>query len=132
MTRDDNQKVVLSQEDPNAIQILEKDIGISSSIFVPADSNELTFNVRARAVINRQGRTPVYPQMTLYLDNMAIGEWQVESIIEQQQIQSVYQDYSTDSPANEGIHRIKLAMTYEHPGTDYDLIVDFIDVDVSY
>ena len=132
MTRDDNQKVVLSQEDPNEIQILEKDTGIGSSIFVPADSNELTFNVRARSVFNRQGRTPVYPIMTLYLDDKVIGEWQVETVIEQGQIKSSYQDYSTVSSANEGIHKIQLAMTYEHPGSDWDIIVDFIDVNVSF
>lgn len=128
---DDDQKVVLSQEAPNEIRILEKDIRIGSSIFVLADSNELTFNVRARVVRNRLGRALVYPKMTLYLDRKAIGEWQVESVIEQGQIQANYQDYSTVLFVDEGVHRIELAMTYEYLGSDWDLMVDFIDVNAS-
>ena len=130
MTWNDDQTVVISEEDPNAIRILEKDIRIYSSILVPADSNELVFNIRARAVWNTLGRIVVYPQMTLFLDDRAVGEWQVESVIEQGQIQPTYKDYSIVLPVIEGIRKVSLAMTYEVG--KWDLIVDFIDVNATF
>ena len=131
MKWDNPQKVIISEEDPNEIHILEKDIKIGASIFVPIVSNELTFTVRARAVCNRRGRVTDHPKMTLFLNDKIIGEWQVESPIEQGQIQSINQDYSTALPVNKGIHQVALAMTSEPPGSDWDLIVDFLDVMTS-
>jgi len=132
MSWDDDQKVIISEEDPNEVRILEKDARIGSSIFVPSDTNELTFKVRARAVFNKQGRLAAYPKMTLFLDNKDAGQWQIESVIEQGRIQSAYQDYSAVSPVNEGIHRVELAMTYEPPNWDWDLIVDYVDVNTPF
>jgi hypothetical protein len=128
MTWDDSQKVVISEEDPQKIQILEQNIRIGSSIFVPEDVNELTFTVQAQAVCNRHGRISGSPKMTLFLNNKAIGEWDVESSVEQGQTPATHQDYSTALPVDKGIHQVALAMTSEPLGSDWDLIVDFIDV----
>ncbi|MFB0552662.1 MAG: hypothetical protein ACETWQ_05030 [Phycisphaerae bacterium] len=103
-------------ESPSKCRIPEENIRIGSSIFVP-NSNDVTFTVRARAVSN--GRFLVRPELILYLDDAAIARWEVPSLS--------YQDYSDVVFLYKGIHKVEVGFD-EPTGSDYDLIVDFVDV----
>jgi len=129
---DDDSKIELSKEDPNEVIIREKNVRIGSSIFLPQmpDSNELIITVRAKSTTTSSARLTAYPQMTLYLDNTAAGQWEIPGTIPQQGTESAFQDYSAVVYADKGIHKVELAMTYE-PG-DWDLMIDFIDVNAIF
>jgi hypothetical protein len=128
---DDPSKVTVSQ-DPNKILILEKDVRVGCSIFVPEtpDSNEVLLTIRANAVTNIVGRIPPHPKMTLYLDDIGVAEWQVLGRIPGSGIEQDDRDYLAAVPIDKGIHKIELAMTSN--AGNWDLIVDFIDVNATF
>jgi len=128
---DDDSKVKLSQ-DPAKILILEKDVRIGSSILVPQppDSNGVVFTIRANAIANRTGSVPVYPKMTLYLDDVGVRQWEVLGKVPQVGIERDDQDYVVAVPLEKGIHKVEVAMTSE--AGNWDLIVDFIDVNATF
>jgi len=97
-------------------KIPEGNIRIGSSIFVP-HSNEVTFTVRSRA--SQTGRSAVRPELVLYLDDIAAAKWEIQSFN--------YQDYSDVVSLDKGIHKVEIGFI-EPAGSDYNLIVDFVDV----
>ena len=105
-------------ENPSECKVPECDIRIGSSIFIP-NSNDVTFTVRSRAVSNKTGRFLVWPELVLYLDDMPAAQWEVPSL--------TYQDYSDVVSLDKGIHKVEIGFN-EQAGSDYDLIVDFVDV----
>ncbi len=130
---DDDSKIRLSEEDPNKVLILEEGVNIGSSIFIPdsTGSNELLFTIRANAVAHKVGRFYSYPKMTLYFDDAAVKEWEVQGGIPQIGIERDDQDYSTRVYAEKGIHKVELGMFQEPAGWAWDLMVDFIDVNAT-
>jgi len=105
-------------ESPSKCRIPEEDIRIGSSIFVP-NSNDVTFTIRAKSVLNRTGRSLDRPELVLYLDDAAVRQWEVQSL--------TYQDYSSVVSLNKGIHKVEVGFD-EPTGSDWDIIVDFVDV----
>ncbi len=128
---DDDSKVSLSQA-PNKVLIAEKDVRIGSSILVPQtpDSNQVVFTIRANALANRTASVPVYPRMTLYIDDAGVAQWEVLGKVPQLGLERADRDYLAVVPLEKGIHRVELAMTYEVG--NWDLIVDFIDVNATF
>ena len=105
-------------ESPSKCRIPEEDIRIGSSIFVP-NSNDVTFTTRAKSVLNKAGRLLGRPELVLYLDDAAVCQWEAQSL--------TYQDYSSVVSLNKGIHKVEVGFD-EPTGSDWDIIVDFVDV----
>ena len=57
--------------------------------------------------------------MELYLDDVALCQWEIQSV--------TYQDYSDVVSLNKGIHKVEIGFN-EPAGSDWDLTVDFVDV----
>jgi len=121
MIWDDDSKVL--KESPTECRITEPDIRIGSSIFLP-NSSDVIFIVRAKAVIKKTGRYLGQPELTLYLDDTGISQWEIESLS--------YEDYSITVPIPKGIHKVELAMTDESAGSGCDILVDFTDVNALF
>ncbi len=119
MIWDDDRKVLV--QSPTECRITEPDTRIGSSILVPA-SGDAVVTVRARAAIQKAGRSSRGPELMLYLDDIEIQRWIVGP--------SSYEDHSTTTPVPKGIHKIELAMAEEPVGTDWGIVVDFVNVNV--
>ena len=117
MIWDDDWKI--SKESLTECRITEPEVRIGSSILIP-NSSDVTFTVRAKAVIERTGRSHDRPELALYLDDTDIWQWHIEP--------TGYDDYSTTISIPKGIHKVELAMADEPPGSDWDIVVDFADV----
>jgi hypothetical protein len=119
MIWDDDRKVLV--QSPTECRITEPDTRIGSSILVPT-SGDAVVTVRARAVIQKAGRLSNSPELMLYLDDIEIQRWIVGP--------ASYEDHSTTTPVPKGIHKLELAMAEEPVGTDWGIVVDFVDVNV--
>jgi hypothetical protein len=108
-------------ESPSSCKIPSGNIRIGSSIFIPY-SNEVTFTVRSRAVANQTGRSTAKPELVLYLDDIEAAQWEVQSLS--------YQDFSDVVFLDKGIHKVEIGFN-EPTGSDYDLIVDYVDVIIA-
>ena len=120
MIWDDERKVL--EESPTECRIIEPDIRIGSSIFVPNPS-DVIFTVRAKAVLNSVERLLRWPELVLYLDDTPAAQWQVES--------STYEDYSDVVSLDKGIHKVEVGFD-EPSGSYWDLVVDFVDVNAIF
>jgi hypothetical protein len=109
-------------ESPSECRISEEGIRIGSSIFVPNPS-DVTFTVRAKAVLNRVERLLRWPELVLYLDDTPAAQRKVES--------STYQDYSDVVSLSKGIHKVEVGFD-EPSGSYWDIIVDFVDVNAMF
>ncbi|MHC4464099.1 MAG: glycoside hydrolase family 71/99 protein [Planctomycetota bacterium] len=116
MIWDDEQKVL--EESPTECRILEEDVRIGSSIFVPSPS-DVTFTVRAKAVLNQAGRLLVWPELVFYLDDVVVSQQEIRSLD--------YQNYSTVVSLDKGIHKVEVGFN-ESVASSGDIIVDFVDV----
>jgi hypothetical protein len=121
MIWDDDQAVL--EESPTECRITEPDIRIGSSILAP-NPGDAVFSVRARAAIRGIGRSSNGPELMLYLDDIEVRQWTIDS--------SVYEDHSTTALVPKGIHKLELAMADEPVGADWDIVVDFVDVNVVW
>jgi len=130
MIWDDDNKVGLSENDPNKVLISEKGVRIGSSIFMPAYSNEVTFTVRANSITTRTGRLIAYPKMALYVDDSLVFEWEIQGSVHELGIESNDNDYSAAVFITKGIHKVELAMMDD--GKDGDLLVDYIDINALF
>jgi len=119
MIWDDDRKVL--EESSNGCRITQPDTRIGSSLLIP-NSSDVVFTVRARAIIQKAGRSSNSPELVLYLDDRGIQEWRI--------ISSSYQDHSVTMPVPKGIHKLEVAMKEEPIDEDWDIIVDFVDVDI--
>ena len=106
-----------SAEGTSEWRISEEGARIGRSVLV-LDPNDLILTVRAKAaVVGRQRRH--WPELVLYLDDVPTAQWEVPSL--------TYQDYSDVVSLDKGIHKVEIGFN-EQAGSDYDLIVDFVDV----
>jgi hypothetical protein len=130
MIWDDDSKIELSDEDSNKVLILEEDIRIGLSIFMPTYSNDVTFTVRASSIATWKERLVFYPKMGLYIDDSLIFEWEVQGSVPGLGIDSNDQDYSAAVFLDKGIHKVELAMTDDVGGGN--LLVDYVDVNALF
>lgn len=121
MIWDDDQKVM--EQSPTECAITEPDIRIGSSLLVP-NSGEAAFTVRARAADPKAARTSKWPGLTLYLDDMEIAQWMINS--------TSYEDRLATAVVPRGIHKLELAIADEPVSADWDVVVDFVDVDIVW
>jgi len=126
MIWDDEQKVL--EESSSECRIIEEDIRIGSSIFVPC-SNDITFTIRARAVLVLEEELITPPKMSLYIDDIEVSEWNVQYTIDHGNVQSAYQNYSNVVSVDKGIHKVEV--TFNQARGDWDLIVDFVDINMD-
>lgn len=121
----DNDEKVLA-EGGTACKILESDIRIGSSIFVPC-SNEITFTIKARADLVIRGRQFTPAKMALYIDDLEANHWDIDFSIDPNGVaQSDYHDFNAVIYVPKGIHKLEVTML--KTPTIWNLVVDFIDV----
>jgi glycoprotein endo-alpha-1,2-mannosidase len=130
MVWDDDSKIELLDKDPNIVLILEEDIRIGSSIFMPVYSNDVTFTVRANSITAGTERSIVYPKMGLYIDDSLVFEWEVQGSVPGLGIETNDQDYSAAVFLDKGIHKVELEMTDDVGGGF--LLVDYVDVNALF
>ncbi|MHC4702985.1 MAG: hypothetical protein ACYTFQ_20665, partial [Planctomycetota bacterium] len=121
MIRDDDQRIL--EESPTEFRVTEPGIRTGVSFLVP-NSGDAVFTVRARAANRKVGRSSNWPQLVLYLDDIAIGQWRLDS--------TSYKNRSAESIVSNGIHKLELAMTKEAFRPDRDVVVDFVDVNLVW
>ncbi|UCE46623.1 MAG: hypothetical protein JSW47_13490, partial [Phycisphaerales bacterium] len=109
-----------SAEGTSEWRISDERARIGTSVLV-LDPNDLTLTVRAKAASKEVvGRTRNnWPELVLYLDDAPANQWEVQSL--------TYQDYSDVVSLEKGIHKVEIGFN-ELASSDYDLIVDFVDV----
>ncbi len=109
-----------SAEGTSEWRISEEGARIGRSVLV-LDPNDLILTVRAKAASKEVavGRLRNWPELVLYLDDVPSAQWEVQSL--------TYQDYSDVVSLDKGIHKVEIGFN-ELAGSDYDLIVDFVDV----
>ncbi len=109
-----------SAEGTSEWRISEEGARIGRSVLV-LDPNDLILTVRAKAASKEVavGKLRNWPELVLYLDDVPSAQWEVQSL--------TYQDYSDVVSLNKGIHKVEIGFN-EIASSDYDLIVDFVDV----
>lgn len=111
-------------ESPTECRITEENARITSSIVV-LNPSDLTFTVKARAeVVEALGRIKDLTELLLYFDDEVIGGWVIES--------SEYKDYTSIKLVYPGIHKVEVEMIDPAGNCDWDLIVDFIDLNSTF
>jgi hypothetical protein len=121
MIPDDDENIL--EESPTECRITEPGIRTGASFLAP-NSGDAAFTVRARAADRKVGRSSNWPELILYLDDVGIGQWRLDS--------TSYENCSATAVIPEGIHKLELAMTNEPVQGDRDVVVDFVDVNVVW
>lgn len=121
-------------EEGDKVLILEQGARVGSSIFIPEnpDANGVTFTIRANATLESVGRQAIYPRIFVYFDDEVVGKWIIHGSIPQQGIKADDQDYLVTVFPEKGIHKVEVGFSQETTGQRWNLIVDYIDVQVSF
>ncbi|MHC4154991.1 MAG: right-handed parallel beta-helix repeat-containing protein [Planctomycetota bacterium] len=104
-----------SAQGSSAWRINEDGARIGGSVLLLG--NDLRLTVRARAV--KVGGSAGWPTLVLYLDDVPVGQWVVDSL--------TYQNYSAVTVTSSGVHKVEAALANDPGGAeDVDLVVDFL------
>lgn len=111
-----------SPEGPSAWRVTDPGARIGAAVQVNGDQPEVWLVVRARAI--QVGSYATWPDLVLYWDDAAVGQWVVDS--------STYRPYRVVLPVTGGIHELEVTLTNDPGGAaDVDLAVDYADVYIA-